>query len=162
MQVHFGQIYVEQGAYFPFSHIFQQYISEEMSALVIPSKKFVAQYGQDWKLIFRISAKHSLDRNEIRGPTAFKKDKDVEYSIFLPFSVIMNEEHPPASALNWIFHGAYDVFHRLEIDAHRVREHQARIVRHICSTSAMFQDIDKLKRFNDTISCLDPKVWTAN
>jgi hypothetical protein len=162
MQIHIGQIYIEQGAYFPFSHIFQRYISEEVSALVVPSKKFIAKYGNDYKLIFNVSAKHSLTENEIRGPTVFKKTKDVEYTIFLPFSVIMNEPRPPQEALNYIFRGVCAVFDQLGIDATQIRERQEHIVNHVCADSAMFQDVENLKRFNETVSYLDEHVWTGH
>lgn len=32
-----------------------------------------------------MSAKEGLARPEIKGPTVFKRDKDVEYTVFLPF-----------------------------------------------------------------------------
>ncbi|MFN6301346.1 MAG: hypothetical protein ACK42H_04065 [Planctomycetota bacterium] len=32
-----------------------------------------------------MSAKEGLAKPEIKGPTVFKRDKDVEYTVFLPF-----------------------------------------------------------------------------
>lgn len=159
MQIHFGQIYIEQGAYFPFTCDFQRYISAEVSSSVVPSTAFITKYGDDYSLIFRISAKQSLYENEIRGPTVFKKTKDVEFTIFLPFEEIMHRAHPPSAALNWIFAGVYSVFDRLDIEAGTLRERQSFIIKHICSDSQMFEDIDELKRFNASVSYLDSNIW---
>jgi hypothetical protein len=168
MQVHFGQIYIEQGAYFPFTCAFQRYISDEVSSLVAPSRKFVTKCGEDYDLVFNVSAKHSLEENEIRGPTVFRKTRDVEYTIFLPFGVIMREPHPPTAALNWMFAGAYDVFDRLEMDTSDVRLRQHAIVEHILSDPSMFEDLKYVKIFgSDAIverigyEHLDPDIWRA-
>ena len=53
---------------------------------IAPSEMFVKRYGDDFNLIFRMSAKSGIDETQILGPTVFKRDKDVEYSIYLPFT----------------------------------------------------------------------------
>jgi len=168
MRVYFGQIYIQQGAEFPFSCDFQRYISQEVTTLVKPSPKFVSKYGEDWHLVFNVSAKHVLEENELRGPAVFKKTKDVEFTIFLPYSVIMREPHPPTAALNWIFAGVYEVLDRLEIDMSQVRLRQSKIIEHILSDPAMFKDFKYVKIFgSDAIvertgyEHLDPTVWRA-
>ena len=88
MNVFFSQIYIEPGVDFPFSYHFQRRLSEQVTSLVMPSARFLAKYGDDYKLIFNVSAKQVIQVNEIRGPTVFKKTKDVEYTAFLPFDVI--------------------------------------------------------------------------
>jgi hypothetical protein len=88
MNIFFGQIYIEPGITFPFSHKFQKLISEEVTKNTSPSAYFKNLYGGDWDLIFRISAKQEIDNLEIRGPTKFKKDCDVEYTLFLPYRKI--------------------------------------------------------------------------
>lgn len=161
MRVYFSQIYIEQGAYFPFSHLFHKFMSDAVSQRVAPSPLFLSKYGADYSLIFRISAKHSLDEVELRGPTVFKKTQDVEYTIFLPFPVIMSERWPPHAALDRIVQGVCAVFDKLGIDAAEVRRCQEQLVAAICADSTMFQDIANLKRFNDTLSYLDERVWTS-
>jgi len=139
MKVHFQQIYIEQGAEFPFSHIFQKYASVQVSSLVSPSATFILKYGEDFELTLNISAKHSLEEIEIRGPTVFKNDKDVEYSIFVPCRYVFGRENPARLALNYIFEGAYSVFDMLDIDSVKVQREQDRIFNHICSESTMFR-----------------------
>src|SRR5262252_8362153 len=102
MKVHFGQIYVEPGITFPFSLHFQRRLSDEVSALLAPSAKFIQQYGENWELMFRISAKRTIHDCEIRGPSVFKKDKDLEFTIFLPFDVIQSEVSSTRSAIEFL------------------------------------------------------------
>src|SRR5438128_660345 len=105
MKVHFGQIYIEPGVEFPFSHLFQRYLAKEVTALVVPSGKFIEKYGSDFELMFRISAKNGIQDNEIRGPTVFRKAKDVEYTVFLPFDIISGTHDVPHSALRFLLKG---------------------------------------------------------
>jgi hypothetical protein len=167
MKVHFSQIYIEQGAECPFNSRFNLYIAEQVTSLVEPSTWFSAKYGGDWKLIFRISARWSPDENdtergvklsesartklarfrsftseplrvELRGPTVFKKDKDVEYSIFLPFRRVIESETPPVTALNYIFAGVYAVLEELQINTSKLRAEVDRIIERVCSDPTMF------------------------
>lgn len=85
MKIHIGQFYLEVGAAYSLSYRFQGFLGEELSSRVEPSEKFIAEYGEDYELMFRISAKSGLTAPDVKGPTVFKDDKDVEYSIFLPF-----------------------------------------------------------------------------
>ncbi len=89
MKVFFRQTYIETGATFPFSVHFQRRMTEVVTSLVVPSAKFLSKYGDDYDLIFNVSAKRGLQENEIRGPGIYRRTKDVEYSVFLPFDVIM-------------------------------------------------------------------------
>jgi len=95
MQIHVGQIYIEKNTHYGFNSNFQHKISEELTDLVKPSEFFIREYGEDFQLIFRMSAKRRFKRRplhkqhyeqtEIWGPTVFRKDKNVEYTIFLPY-----------------------------------------------------------------------------
>jgi len=105
MKIAFSQVYIEVGANFPFSVHFQRLMTREITALVQPSPKFVEAFGDVSELIFRISAKHELEDNEIRGPTVFKKTKHVEFTVFLPFDVIMAHPDAPKQALFFFAEG---------------------------------------------------------
>src|SRR5262249_53152793 len=117
----------------PFSHLFQHRISEAVTALIEPSGKFLKKYGEDFELIFYMSAKRDLRENEIRGPTVFKKAKDVEFTVFLPFDVIMRHSDAPRQALLFLMKGVCDVLDRLEIDKARLLDEQTSIIEGICS-----------------------------
>ena len=91
MKIYFGQLYIQAGISFPFNSSFQRFLSEEVSKLVEMNPKFEQSYGTEYELMFRISAKKELLTNEICGPTIFKKEKDIEYTIFLPYKFIMEQ-----------------------------------------------------------------------
>jgi hypothetical protein len=162
MRVYFGQVYIEQGAEFPFTCDFQRYISQEVTSLVKTSSKFIEKYGDDFKLGFNVSAKHELEKNEVRGPSVFRKAKDVEYTIFLPFAVFMQQPDPRLAALGFLFQGVYDVFRRLEIDSSKLQEQEGRIIQHICSNSEMFEsETQHLASQARNGPNVGPPVWHA-
>lgn len=184
MRLYITMFPVEQGAEFPFNCTFQRYISEQVTSMVFPSAWFSAKYGEDWNLIFRISAKWSPDdddtergvrlsgdaraklaryrsftseplRVELRGPTVFKKDKDVEYSIFLPFRRVIESDTPPVTTLKYIFAGVYSVLEKMQIDTSKLRAEQDRIINRICSEPKMFTINPHPE------SGIGPPVWTV-
>jgi hypothetical protein len=139
MNVWFGQVYIEPGVSFPFSHDFQRRLSKEVTALVQPSALFIETYGADFELMFNVSAKQRLKENEIRGPSVFKKTKNVEYTVFLPFEPIIQQSDPPKAALRFLLRGVCDVFDRLEIDKLRLIEKQESLMDDICSDLSMLE-----------------------
>ena len=139
MKVFFGQIYIEAGTAFPFSIAFQQRLSGEVTRSIAPSDYFTNEYGQDWSLIFRISAKRNLLQNEVRGPTIFAKEKHVEFSIFLPFDEISADSDWAGTALHHLMEGVISILERLKIDSATLKIERARLIREICSDSAYFK-----------------------
>ena len=85
MKIYIAQFYLEAGVAYSLSYCFQSFLGDELSGRVDLSKQFIEKYGEDYELMFRVSAKSSLAEPEVKGPTVFKDDKDIEYSIFLPF-----------------------------------------------------------------------------
>ena len=138
MKVHFGQIYIEPGVTFPFSFQFQRRLSDEITAMVTPSANFIQRYGEDWDLMFRISAKSAISDTEVRGPSVFKKGKDVEFTIFLPFGVIHREAAASRSAIGFLLQGICSVFHSLGIDTSELQTRQSSLVEDISSDPTMF------------------------
>ena len=128
MNIFVGQIYVEPGASFPFSIFFQQYLSRVLTSSVSASQCFQEKYGKDWSLTFRMSAKQRLGENQIVGPTVYRKGKSVEYSIFLPHSVITSQVDPHKSAMVYLFSGIKSVLESLEINALILQEQEANII----------------------------------
>ncbi len=139
MVVHFSQIYIQPGATFPFSHHFQRRFSDEVTERVSPSPRFIATFGADWDLIFRISAKGTILENEIRGPTVFKKDKQVEYTVFLPFDAVVQHTDVSQSALRFLIDGCCSVFAQLEIDSEPLKKSVDELIASICANPDMFR-----------------------
>lgn len=86
MNIFVSQFYTEAGASYPFKPRFQKFLSEKLSAIVPISPEFAEKYGNDFDLMFRLGAKSEYVSPVIKGPTVFKRDRDVEYTIFLPFN----------------------------------------------------------------------------
>jgi hypothetical protein len=120
------------------------------------------KYGSDFTICFYVSAKHKLADNEVRGPTVFRKTKDVEYTIFLPFAVIMKQSDPRRAALAYLFRGVYEVFKKLDIDSAKVSEKEEVMIRRICSDPEMFESQeDYLASKASNGPDVGPPLWHA-
>lgn len=139
MKVIFSQIYIQAGVNFNFSHQFQIFLSRKVSELLCVSKKFLKLHDKDYTIIFRISAKKELTANEIKGATIYKKDKDIEFTIFLPYTPIIQEAEPIRCALEHLFQGIYDIFEEYEIDTYKLKARQRKIIDRIMSSPEMFE-----------------------
>ena len=137
MKIHFCQIYVEPGVAFPFSLLFQRRLSDEVSALIAPSVLFTQRYGDDWALMFRVSAKRIIVDNEVRGPSVFKKSKDVEFTIFLPFDPIQHEASVARSAVAFLLRGVCAVLDSLGFDTTSIQARQSSLAESISSDPTM-------------------------
>ncbi len=73
MKIYIGQIYIEPGVSYPFTHHFQGYLSDLASLDVTGAERFCSEYGDDYDIVFNVSAKAALQSAEIRGPTVFKR-----------------------------------------------------------------------------------------
>lgn len=138
MRVFFGQIYIEPGIKFPFSHELQKYLGTTATAMILSSSAFATRFGEDWDLIIRISAKTGLCETKIKGPSVFKKSKDVEFSIFLPFDVITKNLDPLLSALESLFVGIDIVLDSLEIKTINPLSQSREQIEKIRNDSSMF------------------------
>lgn len=121
MKIFFGQIYVRPEITFPFSIPFQVWLSEAVSERVEISPAFIKRFGANYKLGFRISAKAEIDYSEIKGPTVFKRDKDVEFTIFLPHRP--KDYHDPAvawSIVEQLLEASVQVLKQVGLDSAKV------------------------------------------
>ena len=139
MNVYVGQIYIEAGVNFPYSYLWQIWLSDQMSLLTMASAEFVARYGADFKLGIRISARKQLAENEIKGPTVFRKYRNVEYTLFLPYDVIIEAEDGCRVAMEFILKGIQDIFAKANIEAEEFGAKKAFIIDHVCSDATMLK-----------------------
>lgn len=138
MSIYVSQIYPEAGVSYPFSHRFQKYLSELVNSEVGVSQKFVDQYGPDYDLIFRMSAKEGLAAPEIKGPTVFKRDKDVEYTVFLPFDRTAKLETSTLwRAVEMLLASMIEVLDRLGMSTTRLSHNSSAIVSQILGDGRM-------------------------
>ncbi len=139
MKVYVSQIYIEAGASFPFSHNFQRYIHARLSSLVDGWGHNYSHYGSDFDLVFNMSSKSDLAFTEIKGPTVFKRDKSVEYSIFLPFNLLgKGSADEFRMVLRALMDGIVTVLDELGVDTEKVKAESADIVETIANDPAMY------------------------
>lgn len=140
MKMFVGQIYIEPELYYPFSHIFQNYLSKELTNLTEPSDYFIKKYSTEHDVIFNISAKSGIQKSEVVGPTIFEKDKDVEFTIFLPHSgkqVVERSEYE--GILVALFDGIIKILHSLKIDTCRLADNVNTLISNIIEDDKMFE-----------------------
>jgi len=138
MKIFVSQIYVEVGVSYPFSHRFQKYLSEELSKRISASDTFVREYAEDFDVVFNVSAKADIMQPEIKGPTVFRKDKDVEFTVFLPFD--KQEPHGQDAyrrVLRQLIHRVVDVLKTLEMDVSQLSRDSDEIVEGIVTDPTM-------------------------
>jgi len=138
MRIYVSQIYIEVGVEYPFSHHFQIYISEELTRRVAASERFVSEYAEDFDLIFRVSAKAGIAQPEVRGPTVFAKDRDVEFTIFLTFDKTEAPgEQKYRRVLRQLVDQIIEVLRGLDMDVSRLSQESNRIVERIVGDPKM-------------------------
>lgn len=140
MRVFVGQIYIQSGVNYPFSHEFQKWIGEELTKFIKPSDSFLEKYSEEFDLIFRLSAKSEISAIEVKGPTVFKKDKDIEFTIFLPFGrdqlKVMEDYKLP---LLRFIDGVSVALKTLAIDTALINSKSLELVNAIVSNEKMFK-----------------------
>lgn len=143
MKVFFGQIYATQGISFPWTLEFQKWLSESVTALVSPTPTFLEKYGADWNLIFRISAKTKIPSSEIVGPSVFRRNKDVEFSVFLAFDQMPTGKAFGKPALEALLDAILRVFDRLGIDGSNLSQHKSELISQFQSQFGRFVAVPK-------------------
>ncbi len=139
MKIYVGQIYVEAGANFPYSHIMQVWLGEELSTLVSSTGAFTKAFGDDYSLGIRISARTGLTESLIKGPTVFKKAKDVEYTLFLAFDVIVQGFDSLRMASEFIVDGICAVLACAKLDAANVIGMKKELIEKMCTDPKMLK-----------------------
>ena len=118
MKIFVGQIYIKAGVAFPFSLRFQKWLGDALSERVEVSPAFSSEFGSGFSLGLRISAKDDIEQPEIKGPTVFKRDKTVEFTIFLPHGA--NDFHDLAVAsplLDQVLRSVVIILNQIGLDA---------------------------------------------
>jgi hypothetical protein len=137
MKIYVTQIYIQAGVGFPFTHRFQQFISRELTNRVQLSERFIEQYGEDFDLTFNMSAKSEIADTEIKGPTVFRRDKDVEYTIFLPFDDQTQDSDLLHSIVVKLLAGIVRVLDDLKFDTTRLSGDSLSLADHVVNDPVM-------------------------
>jgi hypothetical protein len=145
MRIFVTQFYLEPGAAFPFSYHFQRYWSSEISNNVALTPAFSEAYGPDYTVIFRVSADSGLTNPEVKGPTIYAKDEDVEFSIFIPYETDGGLTWKKCkTALTQLLKEIIHVLETLQLDPSWISRNSTGLVEHVLSNDQMI-DRDEAK-----------------
>lgn len=139
MNVYVGQIYIEAGASYPFSAAWQRYLSQELTRCVSASAYFEERFGVGQNLIFRVSAKKGIPLVELKGPAHFKRDGDVEYTVFLPHTGEVPTREACQRALQDLLVGVSQILVSLQIAIDDLKARSQKIVEHVLVSPEMFE-----------------------
>lgn len=142
MKVWIGQIYVKPGVEFPFSHHMQGFLSDQLSALASDAAGFKARFGAGFQLMIRISADTKISDNRLKGPAVYKKDRQVEYAVFLPYDVISRAPVPLQAAAEFMLSGIEKVFEELGISAPKLEKKKPAIIKRLTTDPKMVEEPD--------------------
>lgn len=137
MEVAIGQVYIRPGVNFPFSFRMQVWLSKKLTSAATKADAFEKKYGAGFSLMINLSAKTQISANEIKGPAVFKKDKDVEYTLFLPFDVIRAAEESRQAAAEYLLTGIHSIFEKVGIDTIKLDKKKTSIIDNLCSDPTM-------------------------
>ncbi len=143
MKVYVLQCYI--GWSFSFSHLFQHYVHHALTSCVTASRAFAKKYGDDFELIFNFSAKPDLADSEIRGPAIYRKDRQVEYTIFVPYK---NKAYARTlaghrDALESLFQAIVRVLQKYDIDATVIENQSVSWIQHVLASPEMIAEWDQ-------------------
>jgi len=130
-------MYTEEGVNFPFSHHMQAFWRERLSALAMPSAQFVKAYGADFTLGIRLNARKEIAESEIRGPTVFRRTKDVEYALFLPYDVVMSAEDKCRAAVCLIVSGIQRIADLAQVELVGFESEKDSLIKQTCCNPLM-------------------------
>lgn len=137
MKVYITQIYIKPGVNFPFSHLMQRRLSSEISSITDESVEFRSRYGPGYSIGVNVSADTGITENRVKGPQVFKKSKDVEYTVFLPYDVIMAASDGLMAALGFLMAGVRVALTKAGIDTGRFDDRNTAIMDSIYSDATM-------------------------
>jgi hypothetical protein len=115
----------------------QRWLSHELTAVAESVDEFLVKFGEGFSAVVNISAKTGIVEPEIRGPTVFKRDKDVEYTLFLPYDVIMRQHDSRRMAARYILSGIRAIFERAGIGLEQLDATMNALTEHLSSDPSM-------------------------
>ena len=113
MRIEFTQIYSEPGVSFNLPGPLLGAISDNLDGLEKNIEDLAAKFeGEDFELVFIISASRKLKALEIKGPNIRRKAHEVEFSLFIPWRAMANFAEKVEYILPKIAEGVCEVFGR--------------------------------------------------
>jgi hypothetical protein len=109
MKCYFSQVYIDPNARFYFSHKFQKTLGEIVNREILDWNGFALIFDSEFNLIINISAKSGIAYPEIVGPGVFRKNRTVEFTVFIPYAADCRNDR------DCLFNVLEDLFRGLDI-----------------------------------------------
>ncbi|WP_249744642.1 hypothetical protein [Burkholderia pyrrocinia] len=123
MKISFGQIYPEVGVSFDFTNTVLAELNEGINSLEGSFAHYVKLFsGDDFSVVFIISATKKSDILSVKGPTTLAKKKRVEFVLHIPYKQFESFLDQMDYALNFIECGVKSTFDRYNSDSSGVAE----------------------------------------
>lgn len=124
MNIYFSQIYLEgEDTTFAVTNTLIHRLSQRLDVL----NKKINHYdklfkGEDFSVVFVISATRKKNTLEVKGPTTYSKDKETSFSLFIPYQEISSFIEQMNYVLDYIAEGIIFVFNKYKTDPSGVKE----------------------------------------
>jgi len=110
-----GAWYNEAGYSFNFSHKVDNYIREIIISEIF-SKYKLSQENEGWFLNLIIATDSKTKTLDVRGPEIRKRQKMIDYGLWLPYDEITNSENPLEKYIDNFFDALILVFKKYDVD----------------------------------------------
>ncbi|WP_083214539.1 MULTISPECIES: hypothetical protein [Burkholderia cepacia complex] len=123
MKISFGQIYPEVGASFDFTNTVLAELNDGINSLKGSFSHYAKLFsGDDFSVVFIISATKKSDALSVKGPTTLAKKKRVEFVLHIPYKQFESFSDQMDYALNFIGCGIKSTFDKYNSDSSGVVE----------------------------------------
>ena len=138
MNIYVSQVYPAAGVMFPFSHVFQKYMSQRLSSMASISPVLSGKYGEAVNVVFNMSAKRDISEPQVVGPAFFRRTGDLEYTIFLPCGPLPHSKESLRRAVEALIQSIVSVFDAFSIDSSDITSHSNEMIRAVMANPDMF------------------------
>lgn len=141
MKISFVQMYSEVGASFDrLDGPLLQTIVSRLNSLKKNIDQLTSKFEvRDFKLLLTLSAKTNLDQLEIKGPTIWRKENSVGFSLFIPWRKTNDFIDEIEYILPWISKGIISVLAKYGVDGQGVDEVIQEIIEEAKRTPGKFR-----------------------
>ena len=139
MKVYVALIDLVPGVAFPFSHRMQQFLGAALTRSVRGTNELRGRNRDGWSLGINIAPQQRITDNRIVGPKEFRRTKDIEYTLFLPYTRIKKADRSRSMAAEFLMRGVRDIFVRADMPVNRLDEIAPALCRAIASRPEMLE-----------------------
>ncbi|MEM9885748.1 MAG: hypothetical protein AAF849_07645 [Bacteroidota bacterium] len=116
MNITISSIFPEAGYNFNISYKIHEIIASEINEALTDLGTFDLTFGKDFDLGIIVSTKRKVNDLYVQGPAIFKREKIVDFTIWIPFREVKNSSSYTNSYIDYLIKGILELFERYDID----------------------------------------------